>query len=125
MKVQLESTRPESGRSRQEADDSSITNPLDANYASTADTYDTDNGNDYPEGGLTAWLVVLGAWCAMIPSMGLLNSLAVLQAWLGSYDLAALPDSTAGWIFSVYAFCLFFCGAQAGIFTICCWVFYC
>ena len=31
------------------------------------------------EGDLKAWLVVFGAWCAMVPSMGLLNTLAKLQ----------------------------------------------
>jgi hypothetical protein len=28
---------------------------------------DNDEDSDYPEGGTEAWLVVLGAWCAMIP----------------------------------------------------------
>ena len=30
--------------------------------------YDGNDGDDsdYPEGGATAWLVVLGAWCAMM-----------------------------------------------------------
>ncbi|KAL6922474.1 hypothetical protein FSHL1_006437 [Fusarium sambucinum] len=69
---------------------------------------------DYPDGGTRAWLVVLGAWCAMIPSMGLLNSLAVLHAWLGEHELKGMSQSTVGWIFSGYAFFLFFCGAQIG-----------
>lgn len=50
----------------------------------------------------------------MIPSMGLLNSLAILQAWLSEHDLKEMPESTTGWIFSTYAFFLFFCGAQIG-----------
>lgn len=50
----------------------------------------------------------------MIPAMGLLNSLAVLQAWLSEHDLKGMPESTTGWIFSGYAFFLFFCGAQIG-----------
>ncbi|KAI1180072.1 major facilitator superfamily domain-containing protein [Nemania sp. FL0916] len=68
----------------------------------------------YPEGGLDAWLVVLGAWCAMIPSMGLLNTLAILQAWVSENQLAGLPESTVGWIFSTYGFFLYFTGAQTG-----------
>ena len=33
-----------------------------------ASQYDNeDEESDYPEGGTQAWLVVLGAWCAMIP----------------------------------------------------------
>ncbi|KZL78804.1 oxalate formate antiporter [Colletotrichum tofieldiae] len=68
----------------------------------------------YPEGGRDAWLVVLGAWCAMIPCMGLLNTLAVFQAWVTENQLHSLPESTIGWVFSTYAFFLYFCGAQIG-----------
>ncbi|KAF4463499.1 oxalate formate antiporter [Fusarium albosuccineum] len=73
-----------------------------------------ETDEEYPEGGREAWLVVFGSWCAMTPSMGLLNSLAVLQAWLSEHDLRGMPESTTGWIFSTYAFFLFFCGAQIG-----------
>jgi hypothetical protein len=57
---------------------------------------------------------VLGAWCAMIPSMGLLNTLAVLQAYITENKLD-MPESTTAWIFSSYAFFLYFCGAQTGM----------
>ncbi|KAI8719839.1 MFS domain-containing protein [Fusarium sp. LHS14.1] len=70
--------------------------------------------DEYPDGGKEAWLILFGSWCAIIPSMGLLNSLAVLQAWLSEHHLRAMPESTTGWIFSGYAFFLFFCGAQIG-----------
>lgn len=94
------------------------------------------NGNeedpdDYPEGGTEAWLVVLGAWCAMvscpallfttkliyhlqIPSMGLLNTVGVLQAWVSENQLHGYSESNIGWIFSAYAFFLYIGGAQVG-----------
>ncbi|KAF9872747.1 hypothetical protein CkaCkLH20_09610 [Colletotrichum karsti] len=46
--------------------------------------------------------------------MGLLNTLAVLQAWVAEHELHGLPESTIGWIFSTYGFFLYFCGAQVG-----------
>jgi hypothetical protein len=70
--------------------------------------------SDYPEGGTQAWLVVLGAWCAMVPSMGLLNTLAILEAWVSTNELSTMSPSTIGWIFSCYGFSLYFCGAQVG-----------
>ncbi|KAK2024140.1 major facilitator superfamily transporter [Colletotrichum zoysiae] len=73
-----------------------------------------DDSEAYPEGGRDAWLVVVGAWCAMVPCMGLLNTLAVLQAWIAEHELHGLPESTIGWVFSTYAFFLYFCGAQVG-----------
>ncbi|KAF4845264.1 MFS transporter asaE [Colletotrichum siamense] len=96
-----------------------IPQPAERPHSSVSDGIMTHAGStesivDYPDGGLRAWLVVFGAWCAMIPSMGLLNSLAVLQAWLGEHELQGMPESSTGWIFSGYAFFLFFCGAQIG-----------
>ncbi|EFQ36220.1 major facilitator superfamily transporter [Colletotrichum graminicola M1.001] len=73
-----------------------------------------DDSETYPEGGRDAWLVVVGAWCAMFSCMGLLNTLAVLQAWITEHELHGLPESTIGWVFSTYAFFLYFCGAQVG-----------
>jgi hypothetical protein len=69
----------------------------------------------YPEGGLRAWLVVLGSWCAMIPSMGLLNTIGILHAWTGSHQLAEYSSSSLGWIFGAFSFFLYFGGAQVGM----------
>ncbi|KAJ5156635.1 oxalate/formate antiporter [Penicillium capsulatum] len=69
---------------------------------------------DYPEGGWKAWSVVVGAWCAMIPSMGLLNSLGILHAWTSTHQLSDYSESSVGWIFGAYGFFLYFAGAQAG-----------
>ncbi|KAI1077750.1 major facilitator superfamily domain-containing protein [Whalleya microplaca] len=68
----------------------------------------------YPEDDLEAWAVVLGSWCAMLSSMGLLNTLAILQAWISENELPDVPESTIGWILSIYGFCLYFFGAQTG-----------
>ncbi|TGJ84417.1 hypothetical protein E0Z10_g4362 [Xylaria hypoxylon] len=89
-------------------------NGVAANTAeNTIENTETDDeSTSYPEGGSEAWLVVLGAWCAMIPSMGLLNTLAILQAWVSENELPGLPESTVGWVFSTYAFFLYFTGAQ-------------
>ena len=69
----------------------------------------------FPEGGLRAWLVVLGSWCAMVPSMGLLNTISVLHAWTSTHQLASYSDSSVGWIFGVFSFFLYFAGAQVGM----------
>ncbi|KAF4971637.1 hypothetical protein FZEAL_9797 [Fusarium zealandicum] len=66
------------------------------------------------DGGFQAWMVVLGAWCAMLPAMGLLNTLAVLQAWISENELSGMPESKIGWIFSCYAFFITACGGQVG-----------
>lgn len=75
---------------------------------------DEEDESEYPDGGREAWSVVIGAWCAMIPSMGLLNTLAVLEAWTSEHQLRDVPKTKSAWIFSCYAFFLYFCGAQVG-----------
>ncbi|PKY00439.1 putative monocarboxylate transporter [Aspergillus campestris IBT 28561] len=72
------------------------------------------NDCDYPEGGYRAWLVVLGAWCMLLPPMGLLNGLGILQAWTFEHQLHGYSESSIGWIFSTYGFFVFAAGAQAG-----------
>lgn len=84
----------------------------DLNPAS--ETLETRKNDNYPEGGLQAWSVVLGAWCAMIPSMGLLNSLGILHAWTSTHQLKEYSESSIGWIFGAYGFFLYLAGAQAG-----------
>lgn len=79
-----------------------------------SDSFEPPKDNDYPEGGLQAWSVVLGAWCAMVPSMGLLNSLGILHAWTSTHQLKDYSESSTGWIFGAYGFFLYLAGAQAG-----------
>ncbi|CAI7589507.1 unnamed protein product [Penicillium crustosum] len=84
----------------------------------TPDSLEPPKDNDYPEGGLQAWSVVLGAWCAMVPSMGLLNSLGILHAWTSTHQLRDYSESSTGWIFGAYGFFLYLAGAQAEYYQI-------
>ncbi|OAA62477.1 major facilitator superfamily transporter [Niveomyces insectorum RCEF 264] len=68
----------------------------------------------YPEGGLEAWLVVLGAWLALFSSLGIMNSLATFQSYVSTHQLAGQSQGTIGWIFSLYAFICFFAGVYIG-----------
>lgn len=68
----------------------------------------------YPEGGLRAWLVVLGSFSGMTACFGLLNTNGTFQAYLSSHQLSHLSPDTIGWIFSLYIFLSFFCGVQIG-----------
>lgn len=63
----------------------------------------------YPEGGMKAYGVVLGAWLTLFPASGLLNSTGILQAWLFENQLKSYTESEISWIFSTFAF-LFFLG---------------
>ena len=68
----------------------------------------------YPEGGLRAWLVVLGSFCGMFAGFGYMNTIGVYQAYISKSQLADFSESSIGWIFSVYVFLSFGCGICIG-----------
>jgi hypothetical protein len=70
--------------------------------------------NAYPESGLKAYSVVLGAWLTLLPASGLLNSTGIFQAWLFQNQLQGYSESHISWIFSVFAFLFFFGGFLVG-----------
>ncbi len=98
-----------SSSSSSSSDDEPPENPLSL-HATTATTQTID----FPEGGLEAWLVVLGAFCAMLSLFGLINSAAVFESYFASHQLADRTASEIGWIFSLYLFIVFFVGIQVG-----------
>ncbi|KAJ8103781.1 major facilitator superfamily domain-containing protein [Lipomyces tetrasporus] len=69
---------------------------------------------DYPDGGLKAWSVVFGSWCAMLGCFGIWNSVGVFQAYLSENQLSHYTEGDISWIFSVFSFLFFFCGVQIG-----------
>ncbi|KAK2038744.1 MFS general substrate transporter [Colletotrichum somersetense] len=72
------------------------------------------NQEHYPEGGLQGWLVVLGCFLVLFSSSGIMNSLGVFNAYIGSHQLADYDEGSTGWIFSVYTFLCFAGGIFAG-----------
>lgn len=68
----------------------------------------------FPEGGAKAWLVVFGSFFALMSCMGLMNSVAIFQAYTLSHQLKDYKEGTVGWIFSIYTFLAFFCGVYIG-----------
>ncbi|KAF2017620.1 MFS general substrate transporter [Aaosphaeria arxii CBS 175.79] len=68
----------------------------------------------YPEGGLEAWLVVLGSFLGAFIAFGMMNTIGIFHSYLGENQLKDYSESTVGWIFSVFVFLSFFCGIQIG-----------
>ena len=107
-------TLPEARHEKPNPDDTGSPSPSSsAPENSPSDTTD-DDALTYPEGGTQAWLTVLGAWCGMTAGIGLLNTVASLQSYLSTHQLSRYPLSSIGWIFSIQALLVFFCGIQIG-----------
>ncbi|RAH65477.1 MCT family MFS transporter [Aspergillus aculeatinus CBS 121060] len=67
-----------------------------------------------PDGGLAAWSVVFGAWCAMFCSFGWINSIGTFQTYYATTLLPQYAPSTIAWIPSLEVFFMFFMGPIVG-----------
>ncbi|CUS10389.1 unnamed protein product [Tuber aestivum] len=87
-------------------DTDNFTNPLTATSSRLTTTY--------PEGGRKAWSVVLGSFCGMVASFGIMNTIGTFQAHLSHNQLKEYDPGYIGWIFGMYAFISFFGGILIG-----------
>lgn len=63
-----------------------------------------DCEDTFPEGGLRAWLVVLGAFLMLFPSFGLQVSIGTLQDYWAEHQLSEYSVSAVAWIPSVFVY---------------------
>ncbi|KAK9315610.1 major facilitator superfamily domain-containing protein [Lipomyces starkeyi] len=70
--------------------------------------------NHFPEGGLTAWLTVLGGFFSMFCTFGWANAIGVFQDYYETHQLKHLSSSTIGWIASLQLFFMFGSGIFVG-----------
>lgn len=61
-----------------------------------------DDQREFPDGGMQAWLVVLGSFFGLVPVFGLINSLGALESYISTNQLAKESSSLVSWIFSIY-----------------------
>jgi MFS family permease len=67
-----------------------------------------------PEGGLYAWLTVLGSFCITTAVYGLSNSVGVIQPFWARHQLAGYPVQDIAWISGANIFLCLFLGVQVG-----------
>ncbi|RCK57428.1 putative transporter MCH4 [Candida viswanathii] len=60
--------------------------------------YGEDNPDDYPDGGLKAYSVILGSFLGLIVNLGLINSIGAIQAYVSTHQLQDLPETSISWI---------------------------
>ncbi|KAF9017421.1 MFS general substrate transporter [Hymenopellis radicata] len=70
--------------------------------------------DDFPDGGLRAWLVILGAMCNTFTTLGYVNSWGVFQSYYQTGLLKDTPPSNIAWIGSIQYCLVFFPAFVAG-----------
>lgn len=93
-----------------------FTQSFDSLSRSSTDRINTidDDDLEYPDGGFTAWRVVLGSFFGLFTVFGLINSLGAVQAYIATNQLATKSDSQVSWIFSVFLFLCYLLAGQVG-----------
>ncbi|KAH7163549.1 major facilitator superfamily domain-containing protein [Dactylonectria estremocensis] len=88
---------------------------INASITTTGDQKpETAEQDEFPDGGLRAWLVAVGAACAFFCTLGYTNVFGIFQAY---YMFNQMPDRSAddiAWIGSIQAFLIFATGAVGG-----------
>ncbi|PBK73137.1 MFS general substrate transporter [Armillaria solidipes] len=69
---------------------------------------------DFPDGGLRAWLVIVGTMCSTFSTFGLINAWGVFQAYYEETLLNDSDPSTIAWIGSVQYALVFMPGLVTG-----------
>ncbi|TPX19089.1 uncharacterized protein E0L32_011250 [Thyridium curvatum] len=70
--------------------------------------------SDVPDGGLDAWLQVLGSWVIMVNTWGLVNSYGVYQTYYETVLLPSQTSSAISWMGSLQAALLMVLGVVSG-----------
>ncbi|KAF7548755.1 hypothetical protein G7Z17_g6859 [Cylindrodendrum hubeiense] len=72
------------------------------------------NPADFPDGGIEAWLVVFGGFCALFCTFGLINCIGVFQEYYTKGPLSEYSQSTVSWITSLQTCTMGLCGIVFG-----------
>jgi hypothetical protein len=72
-------------------------------------------GSAAPDGGLAAWLVILGVWCCSFCSYGWMNSIGIFQEYYQDHLLRGYSASTISWIPSLEVFLMTAMGPFVGL----------
>lgn len=70
--------------------------------------------SDFPDGGLQAWLVVFGGWCALFATFGFVSCIGVFQEYYETGPLASYSTSTISWITATEVWAMIFFGLVFG-----------
>lgn len=70
---------------------------------------------EYPEGGVDAWLVILGSFLGLVADFGLPNSVGSIQAYISTNQLANVSNASSSWVFAVFASVAYLGGIFGGI----------
>ncbi|CAO2658222.1 Nn.00g059450.m01.CDS01 [Neocucurbitaria sp. VM-36] len=101
-------TDEDNDKQEEQGTDNAALEPIQSRHASVRDA------SSIPNGGLWAWLQVLGAFFLLFNSWGIINTFGSYQAYYETELLSNTSPSSISWIGSIQAFLLLLVGALTG-----------
>ncbi|GMM36421.1 hypothetical protein DASC09_037460 [Saccharomycopsis crataegensis] len=96
-----------------EFSDQSSNSSGNINVYSNTDGLTADN-IEFPDGGLKAWLTVMGSFLGLTASFGIFNSTSAIETYIANNQLENVSASVVGWVFSIYMAMSLLCGIFTG-----------
>lgn len=80
--------------------------PLQADDSDSTsyDAFGHENEDNFPDGGLRAWLVVVGVFVGLMTGLGVMDTMSSIQLYVSKHQLVNEKISTISWTFSLYMF---------------------
>ncbi len=114
---EIESTRPDVDSSKvfRDKGERSLENGPNRSRSSSTSQITVEAPENFPDGGLRAYLVVLGSFLGLTVVYGFLNSIGVLQLYLQEHQLSQVSTSKTSMIFAVYILLAYSLSMPGGI----------
>lgn len=77
-------------------------NSLESTSSHESSVSESDNEQEFEEGGLTGYLVVIGLFFGLIVNLGIINSIGAIETYVSSHQLESIKTTSISWIFSIY-----------------------
>lgn len=82
----------------------------DKNY----DAFAHEDQDSFPDGGLQAWIVVIGSCLGLMTVFGVMDTMSSIQLYIIKHQLSDVKISSVSWVFSLYMFTNLSMGVIAG-----------
>lgn len=105
---------PEKGRRHPDMDHHTAASPPAAPASPDPVASPAPGHDDIPDGGVEAWLQVLGSWVILVDTWGLVNTFGVFQAYYERELLTGVSASDISWVGSLQGALLMMGGAISG-----------
>ncbi|CUS22805.1 LAQU0S07e00496g1_1 [Lachancea quebecensis] len=100
FEVHASGFKPQNGGASRDSGDHVHESTLDRSSHTGSD--DEEDESEFPDGGVAAYLALLGSFMGLLPAWGVINSLGAIEGYISKHQLKSDSSSSVSWIFALY-----------------------